>query len=149
MRGWLLFGIISERFVHFLGNLNFNITKSRRASDSLNPTLLNNQIPRSEIFQSKDFQSIKLHRIIIIFLVMMMVSGFISSVFVRIIFTSGIQGDDHIKSGERGRTSTDKPFDEYRHQSFSSTISPSYYLMANLLITVVIIITIISSSMLT
>ena len=91
-RGCLLFGIISYRFVHFLGNLNFNITKSRRASDSLNPTLLNNQIPRSEIFQSKDFQSIKLHRIIIIFLVMMMVSGFISSVFVRIIFTSGIQG---------------------------------------------------------
>ena len=62
-RGCLLFGIISERFVHFLGNLNFNITKSRRASDSLNPTLLNNQIPRSEIFQSKDFQSIKLQRI--------------------------------------------------------------------------------------
>ena len=78
--------------------------------DSLNPTTLNNQIPRSQIFQSKDFKSLKLAEI----------SaddddehfGFISSVFVRIIFSAGhCRGDDHIKRrGSWGAPSTDQSF---------------------------------------
>ena len=96
--------ICLQRFLfHLFGTAlaNIKFSESRdlqrtRVSDSLNPTLLNNH----QIFQSKDFQSVKLAEI--------SDDEHFGGPGLYLLFLSGLslyrafRGDDHIKSREQG-----------------------------------------------